>query len=64
MPELPDVAVYIEAIEARVRGPELLAVRLTSPFVLRRSVDPPLRADIGRFSHEVLPRLREQARSG
>jgi formamidopyrimidine-DNA glycosylase len=47
MPELPDVTVYIEAIEARVRGAELLAVRLPSPFVLR-SVDPPLRAAIGR----------------
>ena len=63
MPELPDVAVYIEALEARVRGAELLAVRLLSPFVLR-SVDPPLRAAIGRFSQEVVPRLREQARSG
>jgi formamidopyrimidine-DNA glycosylase len=47
MPELPDVAVYIEALEARVRGAELLAVRLLSPFVLR-SVDPPVRAAIGR----------------
>jgi formamidopyrimidine-DNA glycosylase len=47
MPELPDVAVYIEALEARVRGARLLAVRVLSPFVLR-SVDPPLRAAIGR----------------
>jgi formamidopyrimidine-DNA glycosylase len=39
MPELPDVAVYIEALEARIRGARLLRIRLASPFVLR-SVDP------------------------
>jgi len=47
MPELPDVTVYIEALEARIRGAALLAVRLPSPFVLR-SVEPPLSAAIGR----------------
>lgn len=41
MPELPDIAVYVEAIAARVQGRPLLRVRLGSPFVLR-SVDPPL----------------------
>jgi formamidopyrimidine-DNA glycosylase len=47
MPELPDVAVYIEALEARVGGARLLGVRLASPFVLR-SVEPPLAAAAGR----------------
>ena len=47
MPELPDVVVYIEALEERVLGQPLLAVRLRSPFVLR-SVEPPLAAAGGR----------------
>ncbi len=47
VPELPDVVVYIEALEARVRGATLERVRLLSPFVLR-SVDPPLAAASGR----------------
>jgi formamidopyrimidine-DNA glycosylase len=40
MPELPDVAVYVEALERRVVGRALLKIRLGSPFVLR-TVDPP-----------------------
>ncbi|HUL06194.1 MAG TPA: DNA-formamidopyrimidine glycosylase family protein [Candidatus Acidoferrum sp.] len=47
MPELPDVTVYIEALERRIRGRPLLGVRLGSPFVLR-SVEPPLAAFAGR----------------
>jgi len=35
MPELPDVTVYVEALNSRVRGRSLQAVRLGSPFVLR-----------------------------
>ena len=42
MPELPDVAVYIEALEARIAGATLERMRLASPFLLR-SVDPPHR---------------------
>ena len=40
MPELPDVDVYCEALNARVRGQPLLHVRIVNPFVLR-TVDPP-----------------------
>jgi formamidopyrimidine-DNA glycosylase len=40
MPELPDVAVYVEAIEQRVVGRRLEAIRLTSPFVLRTALPP------------------------
>jgi len=47
MPELPDVSVYIEALEARIRGARLERVRLLNPFVLR-SVDPPLSVLTGR----------------
>ena len=47
MPELPDVVVYIEALEARIHGATLERVRLLSPFVLR-SVEPPLAAAAGR----------------
>ncbi len=35
MPELPDVTVYIEALESRVVGEVLEQLRLASPFVLR-----------------------------
>jgi len=47
MPELPDVAVYVEALERKVVGHRLEAVKLSSPFVLR-SYDPPLDAVRGR----------------
>lgn len=47
MPELPDVTVYLEAIDARARGATLGSVRLLHPFVLR-SVEPPLTAAHGR----------------
>ena len=47
MPELPDVAVYLEALERKVVGRRLEKIGLTSPFVLR-SYDPPLDATFGR----------------
>jgi formamidopyrimidine-DNA glycosylase len=47
MPELPDVVVYLEALQTRIEGRVLEGVRLGSPFVLR-SVDPPLSACVGR----------------
>ena len=39
MPELPDVTVYLEALDGRIRGARLERLRLANPFVLR-SVDP------------------------
>lgn len=39
MPELPDVVIYLEALEARVLGHTLEKVRLANPFVLR-TVEP------------------------
>jgi formamidopyrimidine-DNA glycosylase len=35
MPELPDIVVYIDHLKALVLGQELLALRLSSPFLLR-----------------------------
>jgi formamidopyrimidine-DNA glycosylase len=43
MPELPDIVVYIERLDARVVGTSLERVRLTSPWVLR-TFDPPITA--------------------
>jgi len=47
MPELPDVVVYIEALERHVVGQRLDRLNLRSPFVLR-SVDPPIDSINGR----------------
>ena len=41
MPELPDITVYIEALEARILGQTLETVRVASPFLLR-TANPPL----------------------
>jgi formamidopyrimidine-DNA glycosylase len=48
MPELPDVTVYVEALERRVVGHRLAEIRLNSPFVLR-TVAPPLGEAQGRL---------------
>ena len=40
MPELPDVAVYVEALERRTVGQPLERVRLLNPFLLRTAVPP------------------------
>ncbi len=52
MPELPDIVVYIEALEKRILGQTLQAVRLASPFLLR-SVNPPLRDAEGKHVREL-----------
>src|SRR5689334_17680899 len=52
MPELPDVTVYIEALEARILGQTLERVRLASPFLLR-TIDPPLAAAHGKKVHRL-----------
>ena len=41
MPELPDITVYIEAIEQRTVGRKLERIRVAKPFLVR-SVDPPI----------------------
>ena len=47
MPELPDILLYLRALEPRIVGQRVTAVRLANPFLLR-SVDPPLSAVEGR----------------
>ena len=47
MPELPDVQVYLEALERKLAGRALEKIVVASPFVLR-SYDPPLAATFGR----------------
>jgi formamidopyrimidine-DNA glycosylase len=47
VPELPDVAAYLTALEPRVLGRRLDGVRLASPFLLR-TFDPPITAVAGK----------------
>lgn len=46
MPELPDVVVYIEALERLVLGETVKGVRIASPAVLR-TYDPPFDSPVG-----------------
>jgi len=41
MPELPDITVYVEALEKRILGERLERVRIVGPFLLR-TVEPPV----------------------
>jgi formamidopyrimidine-DNA glycosylase len=52
MPELPDIAAYITALEARVLGQPLERVRVASVFLLR-TVDPPLSAVEGKIVQAI-----------
>jgi len=47
MPELPDVTIYIEALEKRILGRRLENLRIVSPFLLR-SVNLPVASAIGK----------------
>ena len=47
MPELPDIVVYIEALEQRILGQTLEGVRIVSPFLLR-TVTPPVSSAAGK----------------
>jgi formamidopyrimidine-DNA glycosylase len=47
MPELPDITVYVEALETRIAGQTLERIRIPKPFLLR-SVDPPLSVTNGK----------------
>jgi formamidopyrimidine-DNA glycosylase len=44
---LPDITLYIEALERRILGQRLETIRLTSPFVLR-TAQPPVTSTQGR----------------
>jgi formamidopyrimidine-DNA glycosylase len=47
MPELPDVTVYIEALNERVLNQPMQKIRIGSPFIVR-SFDPPISAAQGK----------------
>ncbi|MFL5261142.1 MAG: Fpg/Nei family DNA glycosylase [Anaeromyxobacteraceae bacterium] len=47
MPELPDIEAYVDALRERIVGQRLVAVRLSSPFLLR-TADPPIREAEGK----------------
>ena len=40
MPELPDITVYVERLDTKVRGDTLRRVRILNPFLLRTAVPP------------------------
>ena len=52
MPELPDITIYVEALERRVIGERLEGVRIQSPFLLR-TFDPPLDSVNGKKVREI-----------
>src|SRR5436309_13906788 len=51
MPELPDIAAYITALEQRIVAQPLIRVRLASPFLLR-TAQPPIKSVVGRVVRE------------
>jgi len=52
MPELPDIAAYITALEPRIVAQPLIRVRLASPFLLR-TAQPPIKSVEGRVVREL-----------
>jgi formamidopyrimidine-DNA glycosylase len=52
MPELPDIAIYLEALQRRVLEQRLERVRVYSPFLLRTS-EPPLEAVQGKVVRKL-----------
>ena len=52
MPELPDINLYVEKIDERIRGQVLNDIRISRPFLVR-SYDPPLSAVNGRRITEL-----------
>jgi formamidopyrimidine-DNA glycosylase len=47
VPELPDVTIYVEALQSRILGQPLIEARLSTPFLLR-TVEPTLAEFAGR----------------
>jgi formamidopyrimidine-DNA glycosylase len=52
MPELPDIAAYLTALDARIMGQKLDHIRVASPFLLR-TVAPPLAGAEGHTVREL-----------
>ncbi len=47
VPELPDITVYLEALQQRIVGTRLVSIQLLNPFLLRTAV-PPIATAFGR----------------
>src|SRR5882672_4011191 len=62
MPELPDITIYIEALEKRILGQTLEQVRITNPFLLRTAV-PSIQSVCGK-SVRILRRLGKRIAIG
>lgn len=62
MPELPDIAAYIDALEPRLLGQPIERIRLASPFLLR-TAQPPA-ADIERRAVRELRRIGKRIAIG
>ena len=54
MPELPDIAAYISALETRIMAQPIEHIRLASPFLLR-TVQPPLTDVEGHIVRDLRP---------
>ncbi|MGZ5435143.1 MAG: DNA-formamidopyrimidine glycosylase family protein [Pyrinomonadaceae bacterium] len=52
MPELPDITIYIEALEKRIFHARLQRIQLASPFLLRTAA-PPISAVEGKEVAEL-----------
>ena len=52
MPELPDIALYLDALAPRVVGKQVERLRIASPFLLR-TADPPVADLVGRTIRDV-----------
>lgn len=52
MPELPDIVVYLEALNKRITGHQLQRVRIGSPFLLRTAA-PPISSVEGKTVREL-----------
>jgi len=52
MPELPDITAYITALQSRVVGQPLEALRISSPLLLRTAV-PPIQSIEGKIVHSL-----------
>ncbi len=52
MPELPDITVYVEALERRIVGECLEGVRVNNPFLVR-TFEPPLEAAHGKTVRQL-----------
>jgi len=64
MPELPDVTVYIEALNERVLDQPMQKIRIGSPFMTTRGMKQPDFGRVGELIGHVLARHEEPGAMG